>query len=169
MFCPKCGTQNVEGASFCRLCGANIGLVSQALAGQLSAPDEVKDRKSRRKRKREPSIEEAIRGIAMGIAFAVVSILVMLYAPAGQIWWFWLLIPAFGWLGTGIGQVLKIKNSKQLEPIVAQPQLNTVRLRELPATQTNELPAPMPSVTEGTTRHLSTEPPAPRLASDREQ
>ena len=35
MFCPKCASQNIDGASFCRVCGANISLVPQALSGQL--------------------------------------------------------------------------------------------------------------------------------------
>ena len=35
MFCPKCATQNLDGASFCRSCGANISLIPQALAGQV--------------------------------------------------------------------------------------------------------------------------------------
>ena len=39
MFCPKCATQNLDGASFCRTCGANISLVPQALTGQMSAMD----------------------------------------------------------------------------------------------------------------------------------
>ena len=38
MFCPKCATQNLDGASFCRGCGANISLVSQALTGQMTQP-----------------------------------------------------------------------------------------------------------------------------------
>ena len=36
MFCPKCATQNLDGASFCRACGANISLVPQALTGQMT-------------------------------------------------------------------------------------------------------------------------------------
>lgn len=32
MFCPKCGAQNGEESSFCRGCGENLGLVSQALS-----------------------------------------------------------------------------------------------------------------------------------------
>ena len=38
MFCPKCATQNLDGASFCRSCGANISLIPQALAGQPLQP-----------------------------------------------------------------------------------------------------------------------------------
>src|ERR1051326_6573590 len=37
-FCPKCATQNLDGASFCRGCGANISLVPQALTGQMVQP-----------------------------------------------------------------------------------------------------------------------------------
>lgn len=32
MFCPKCGAQNGEEASFCRSCGEDLSLVSQALS-----------------------------------------------------------------------------------------------------------------------------------------
>lgn len=32
MFCPKCGAQNGEEVSFCRGCGENLSLVSQALS-----------------------------------------------------------------------------------------------------------------------------------------
>lgn len=161
MFCPKCATQNVDGASFCRACGANISLVSHALSGKLPAADEPNDlysRYSRRKRRREPSIEEAIRGIMMGIAFVVVSILVMEYAPAGKIWWFWMLIPAAGWLGRGIAELMKIKGARQLEQGLSQPQLNTVRPQDLPTPRTGELLTPVSSVTEGTTKLLDNEP-----------
>ena len=162
MFCPKCATQNVDGASFCRSCGANISLVSHALAGQLPASDEPNDRYSRysrRKRGREPSIEEAIRGIMMGIAFVVVSILVMEYAPAGKIWWFWMLIPAAASLAKGFAELARVRNAKSGTQEFSQPQLNTVRPQDLPAPKTGELLTPVPSVTEGTTRLLDNEPP----------
>ncbi|MDQ3650266.1 MAG: zinc-ribbon domain-containing protein [Acidobacteriota bacterium] len=35
MYCPSCAVQNVEGASYCRACGANISLVPQAMTGRL--------------------------------------------------------------------------------------------------------------------------------------
>lgn len=101
----------------------------------------------------------------MGIAFVVVSILVMEYAPAGKIWWFWMLIPAAGWLGRGIAELMRIKSARQLEQGPAQPQLNTVRLQDLPAPKTGELLTPVPSVTEGTTKLLDNEPPTRHLDS----
>ena len=51
MFCPKCATQNIDGASFCRACGANISLIPQALSGQLPQVTEESDRHSRRLRR----------------------------------------------------------------------------------------------------------------------
>ena len=99
----------------------------------------------------------------MGIAFIVVSILVMEYAPAGKIWWFWLLIPAAGSLGQGIAAFMKLKSAKQLGPDFSQPQLNTVRQQDLPAPKTGELLTPVPSVTEGTTQLLDNEPPTRHL------
>lgn len=154
MFCPKCATQNVEGASFCRACGANIGLVSQALSGQLPPSQPEPDYSFSRRRRRQPSIEEAIRSIMMGIAFVVVSILVMEYAPAGKIWWFWMLIPAAGSLGRGVAELIRLRKATERGQDYSQPQLNAVRPPEIPAPKTGELLPPVPSVTEGTTRHL---------------
>ena len=156
MFCPKCATQNIDGASFCRSCGANISLIPQALSGQLPSADQpqLPGRISRRRRNREPRIEEAIRSITMGVAFAVISIMVGKYAPGGSVWWFWMLIPAFGCFARGFSELARLRMAKSQSPTYAQPQLNTVRQPDLPAPKTGELMTPVPSVTESTTRHL---------------
>src|SRR5260370_6074578 len=106
MFCPKCATQNVDGASFCRSCGANISLIPHALSGQLptAKADDDRDRDWRddlrkRRRNRPPSIDAGIRNLVGGIAFIVVSILVAMYNPRGWTWWYWLLIPASTFIG----------------------------------------------------------------------
>src|SRR5881394_3497460 len=31
MFCPKCGSQTVEGQRFCKACGTNVQLINDAL------------------------------------------------------------------------------------------------------------------------------------------
>ena len=165
MFCPKCATQNIDGASYCRSCGANISLIPQALGGQLPTAEQPQwsDRYSRKRRRHEPSIEEAIRTITMGVAFTILSILVAKYAPAGQIWWFWMLIPAFGCFGKGFAELARLRMARSQSSMNAQPQLNTVRQPDLPAPRTGELMPPAPSVTEGTTRHLGVESQPHRL------
>lgn len=162
MFCPKCATQNVDGASYCRSCGANISLIPQALNGQLPAAPVRADieRAFRRKRWKEPSLDEGARLLLMGIAFVVVSILIGKYSPGGWTWWYWMLIPAATFLGRGISNIVRVQQAKKETPKFEQPQMNTgARLQSLPVARTGELMTPVPSVTEGTTRHLGAEAP----------
>jgi hypothetical protein len=163
MFCPKCATQNVDGASFCRSCGANISLIPHALSGQLPtvARDDDRDHDWRddlrkRRRNRPPTIDMGIRNLTMGIAFVVVSILVGLYSPAGGVWWYWLLIPASTFIGRGISDIIRAKQvAAQQSPQLQAP--NPVQISS--PRNTSALMPPVPSVTEGTTRHLGAEAP----------
>jgi zinc-ribbon domain len=165
MFCPKCATQNIDGASYCRACGANISLVPQALTGQLPTMNQPSfdARSLRRKWRREPSIETAIRSLMMGITFAVISLIVSRYG--GAPWWFWLLIPAAMSFAKGFSELARLRLAKEKSSTSAQPQLNTVRPQDLPVPRTGELIPPVPSVTEGTTRHLGTEAPTQHFDS----
>ena len=165
MFCPKCATQNVEGASFCRSCGANISLIPQALTGQLpTAPANDNFARGvkglRQLRRREPRLDDAIRHLMMGLAFVIVSILIGKYSPGGWTWWYWMLIPAFTFLGRGVSEFVRVRQMKTANPIAQQPQVTAgARLESLPVARTGELISPVPSVTEGTTRHLGAEAP----------
>ena len=171
MFCPKCATQNLEGASFCRSCGANISLIPHALSGQLPQAveeDEEFDfgRRARRKNRGKLSLDHAFKNVFMGIAFLLVSI-ALAFSMMGRGWWFWMLIPAFSMMGSGVAQYIRIREHKRRalsagplgRPAVLQPPgVNT-----FPARNTGELVAPPPSVTEGTTRHLGAEAPTRHL------
>ena len=160
MFCPKCATQNIEGGHFCRSCGANISLIPQALSGQLPiAPaNEASERGLRRKGWKEPSLAEGSRLLMMGVAFIAVSILVGKYSPGGWHWWYWMLIPAATFLGKGISEIVRVRQAKTALPTFAQSQMSAAtRPPNLPVQRTGELMAPVPSVTEGTTRHLGAE------------
>jgi hypothetical protein len=155
MFCPKCATQNLEGASFCRTCGANISLVPQALTGEMAQPptEEVVEVGCGRRRRRgkELTLEGSFKNMFMGVAFLIIAIALSRSIGAG--WWFWMLIPAFSLMGTGMAQYIRVKESLKGAPMVA-PRVQPVLPRP-----TDELRPPVPSVTEGTTRHLGVETP----------
>ncbi|HVS80528.1 MAG TPA: zinc ribbon domain-containing protein [Pyrinomonadaceae bacterium] len=181
MFCPKCATQNVDGASFCRSCGANISLVTHALSGQLpmaQADDDLDRGSRRRRRKRPPTIDAGIRNLTMGIAFVVISILVGMYSPGGWTWWYWLLIPASTFIGRGISDIIRARQAGagaagrqdgvSLPPVSDfPPNTYTAPARQVQsgAPRTAELMPPAPSVTEGTTRHLGAEAPTQHFDS----
>jgi len=168
MFCPKCATQNLEGASFCRVCGANISLVPQALTGQMMQqpqPEEfVDDSYHSRRRGRPLTLELAFKNIFTGVAFVIIAI--ALSRSIGATWWFWMLIPAFALMAKGVGQYMRLKERDKRAAMmpshmpVSQPPAATPP--SLPR-RTDELRPPVPSVTEGTTRHLGVEPPTRHL------
>lgn len=165
MYCPQCATENLDNASFCRGCGANISLVSQALTGSVPAApvpsewDEYFSHK-RRRGKEQPNVEKGIKNIFMGVAFLLAALGAFKYAPNGHNWWFWLLIPAFAMLGGGVAEMVRFKMRKNAElPAAPGPTAMPAaphRPAALPRRNTAEL-MPPPSVTEGTTRHLSDE------------
>lgn len=178
MFCPKCATQNLEGASFCRSCGANISLVPQALTGQLpeAVHEELEGSRDARRRKRHsgpPTVSEGIRHTFMGMGFIVLAAALALFGSelGGKAWWFWMLIPAFIFLGKGIGQIVQVKQqSKSLPQPSASPAIPSPHpLNVLPSRNTAELVRTPPSVTEGTTRHLGAEAPTRHLGAEREE
>lgn len=171
MFCPRCAAQNTEEAKFCRSCGADISLVPQALTGALAVRHAAveenslsrRDRRHARRHDGKPvNIERAVRSFFMGLAFIFVAFAARSWAPAGNIWWFWLFIPAFGMLADGVSTYLRLAEEKKTTTTAAAPPFYTPpptavphapRVNELPQRNTGEM-IPPPSVTEGTTRHL---------------
>lgn len=169
MFCPKCATQNLDGASFCRGCGANISMVPQAMTGQMMQPppvDEVEEsggRKRRGQRAREASLDHAFKNIFMGVAFLIIAI--ALSRTIGQGWWFWMLLPAFSMMGTGLAQYIRVREKEKRAALMPPPPMGQM-FSEQPRPP-GELRAPVASVTEGTTRHLGVEAPTRHLDHER--
>lgn len=177
MFCPKCGWQTLESVKFCRQCGTDLSAIGDALSGNLSVTEKVSPKKSGKSV--EDLTSEAIKQIFAGAAFLFISIILLTTnIVGGKEWWFWLLIPAFGAIGNGIGSFVKANmlKKKQLNPAntafsssnptaVNEPQNPLFTANSAPSAreeffkseisryQTGELVAP-PSVTEHTTRHL---------------
>src|SRR3954471_8396866 len=176
MFCPKCGTQNIEDARFCRGCGADIALVPQAMTGHLPETNPghenvvglTWDAGGRRRGRKDgaPRLDKAVTNIFMGIGFVLVAFSVFIFAPAGRLWWFWMLIPAFSMLGGGVAEYVRFKQSKgeeiKLPGAESRKEMPPApaRVSALPRRNTAEL-VPPPSVTEGTTRHLDLSTEAP--------
>lgn len=164
MFCPKCATQNLDGASFCRSCGANISLVPQALTGQLVQPQSPlteDDGACRTRRGRELTIEQPFKNFFMGVAFVIIAI--VLSRTIGYGWWFWMLIPAFIFMGTGLGQYVRLQEHAKKTSLAPPMGRSFVE----PPRPPEGLRAPVSSVTEGTTRHLGVEAPTRHLDQER--
>ena len=157
MYCPKCATQNNDDTKFCRSCGTNLSLVPQALTGRL--PMQPRGRHKDFEHGGVPTLANGISKLFMGAGFLLVSFACFFFAPAGRIWWFWMLIPAFAMLGKGIAEIVSVKFNptmpQALNQHTAPPAAPTGELQPH-----NEVYFPPGSVTEQTTRHLdpSTDP-----------
>jgi hypothetical protein len=166
MFCPKCGTQNPETGQFCRSCGTDLGNVSAALSGKLAPMAPMLNSKGK-----AVTWESGLTKLFMGVAFVVISV-ALAVSGAGRGWWFWMLVPAFMFVGGGLAQIIQLRKAEQGKASIAAPAQNeigpTPQAPSLPPTQTPYIsPAESryktgdlvpPSVTEGTTRHLESDP-----------
>lgn len=150
MYCPKCGMQTTDSAAFCRSCGTDLGIVTQALTGALVPADEY-DRKGK-KRKKPATMTEGISTLSSGLGFIAAAIATLFYAPAGEIWWYWLLIPAFACIGSGTGMLIEVKK-RQAQVRGYQLAAPAATTNGLPSAQPHSIAAP-PSVVESTTRQL---------------
>jgi zinc-ribbon domain len=161
MYCPRCATQNSDDTKFCRACGANLSLVPQAMTGRLPDARHTRRRDRHGKADGSPDLANGIQKLFVGIGFIFVALATRFFGPAGHIWWYWLLIPAFATIGKGVAEIVSARTSMTgLPPAMNHTQMPPA-LPIPPARVTNDLPPratndalPPPSVTEGTTRHL---------------
>lgn len=164
MFCPKCAAQNLDEAKFCRACGADIRLVPQALTGRLARVDDDLSEFDERGRSR---VERGTKKLVQGIGFLLVFLFTIFYFRSAFWATFWFVFPAIGNIGAGVGLLAQhawrqsghlpggVKGTTRLgaSETTALPRMN---LDEIAPADTSEIVTPPPSVTEGTTRHLST-------------
>ena len=162
MFCPKCGIKNPDDGKFCRSCGVDLGNVSDVLSGKLQIEKGCTNSKGKR-----ISLESSLTKLFMGIAFLAISI-VLGVTGAGRGWWFWMLMPAFMFIGSGIAQYMQVRSvSKANGQFGSYDQASisgaNMNATALPPQQTNFVSPESryrtgdlvpPSVTDGTTRHL---------------
>ncbi len=168
MFCPRCATENVNEASFCRACGADIHLVSQALTGRLTTVAPTGDDQIAKRKDKELAparLDKIFENIFLGLAFLMIFLGGLFFFTRGFVMWVWFIIPSFTCIGRGIGLYLRYRQEQQqgrslppaptLAPESLRPAQTNASL--LSARDTSEIlphQIPPPSVTEGTTRHL---------------
>jgi hypothetical protein len=178
MFCPKCGTQNPETGKFCRSCGSDLAVVSEALTGRAGLIPEIvgDDSRAAQRHLRRNDPDEAwsagARQSILGIGFFIISMVLFFTNVAGGSGWWWaMLFPGFSLLATGIGSIVRARRLEQRQQAVLgvgsrQSFGGYSDPASLPASNPDYVPvgspyntgdlAP-PSVTDGTTRHLSLE------------
>jgi hypothetical protein len=78
MYCPSCSTHSSDGAKFCKACGMNLNVITQALNGGVVVSDPLRDREFKRARKQ---ISDGINGSAIGAGLLVAAALPYFLAP----------------------------------------------------------------------------------------
>lgn len=149
MYCPKCSSATVDNAKYCRACGADISLVPMALTGELAKTETSED-----DAQRAAQLSKAVGEAMTGIGFFVVSFCILFFMPAGSLWWFWMLIPAFVLLGGALSKYVRYARKPPTLPQArARDEIGASRVRELESPGfTGAIPPP--SITEDTTREL---------------
>ena len=78
MYCPSCSTHSNDGAKFCKACGLNLSVITQAINGGVAISDPVRDREFKRARKQ---ISDGIHGSAIGAALLIAAALPYFLVP----------------------------------------------------------------------------------------
>ena len=158
MYCPKCGIQNNDETKFCRGCGENLKVISQAMSKRLpvilaSKMDAYLERKNSRIRR------DSIGNGVIGILFLFMGVYDLITGGGGM----WL---GGRWFPIGFGCLMLLWSL--WDHMVYKRSLSTdVRIARMRATDTpNAIPphddaqiaAPPASITESTTEHLDATP-----------
>ena len=102
MYCPRCATQNLDGAKFCRACGTNLETVALALAQQLDPAQSDKDAATKPKaaknklEKRSEGLTKIVRASGMIGASALVGAALALFSNKPDWIIIWMIFA--GWL-----------------------------------------------------------------------
>ncbi len=161
MYCPRCAVQNLDDAKFCRACGADIRLVSQALLGNLDE-NKLAPHSKKEKRLKPASVDEGLKNIFQGLGLLTIF-LIGIFVFRGAFWvTIWFIIPALSSFGEGIGQLIRARQEQQLmsppmsvgENFRPAPLAPASDFKQLSSPDTAEMTGAPASVTEATTRHL---------------
>jgi hypothetical protein len=100
MYCPRCATQNLDGAKFCRACGTNLETVALALAQQLDPAQSDKDAQPKaaqsKLEKRSEGLTKIVQATGLIGASALVGAALALFS--GKPDWIIIWMIFAGWL-----------------------------------------------------------------------
>ena len=101
MYCPRCATQNLDGAKFCRACGTNLETVALALAQQLDLTQSGKDAPTKptaaknKFEKRSEGLTKIVRASGLICASGLVGAALALFSNKPDWIIFWLIFAAW--------------------------------------------------------------------------
>jgi hypothetical protein len=167
MYCPRCATQNLEGAKFCRACGTNLETVALALAQPLDPALSDKDAATKPKaaktklEKRREGLTQIVRASGLIGASALIGAALALFS--GKPDWIIIWMIFAGWMAcwgviavaSGIATLIE----SGFTPLHAKPAGETVsRTMPLQSGDDQEIliaPTPRLSVPSSVTEHTT--------------
>ena len=169
MYCPRCATETSEvDAKFCRSCGVDLNLVTQAMAGKISWRSHLLNRLdyfllSQREFEERENAREGRWNTFLGIGLLIASIGGLITET--RLWSFWLFLLFFSFvsLKIGIGNLRLYNRYKRGgDPPQVRPNKRALTLLEIPTEKRKLASSPAattrsapPSVSEGTTELLT--------------
>jgi hypothetical protein len=183
MYCPRCATQNLDDAKFCRACGTNLETVALALSDEYRPAKPSKGKGKAEKpakswpEKRSEGVKNVVEGA--GLLAAAILIGVALGLFSNQPDWIFVWLVFVGWMAcwgvisliSGIGDVLEAKfmmrqtgqmTSGTDAPEAQLPSANNPAMLPERSAAHNLFPT---SVTEHTTEPLIKQPPTSKRAN----
>lgn len=174
MFCSECGSQNVDGAKYCRACGVALGQTVErrrvvVVRRSEGVAAEASGARRRGRRRKRPDDADGVRSIVVGGGLLATALaLALILPPSALMAWLFLflfvmVIPGLYMLGGGVARLARGRRERgrgatPSVPAHLPPAVERAGLREH---TTSELVAP-PSVTEGTTARLDNKLPRGR-------
>ena len=165
MYCPRCATETTEfDAKFCRSCGADLNLVTQAMAGKISWRSQLLNRldhvflRQRQFEERE-NARDGGWNTFLGTVLLAGSIVGLITEP--RLWSIWVFQLFFGVVSLmiGIGNLRLYKRYQRGgDPPKMRPNEGALTLLKIPTEKRKLAPSPAatsrsvpPSLTEKTT------------------
>ena len=168
MYCPRCATETSEiDAKFCRSCGVDLSLVTQAMAGKISWRSHLLNRLDylllgQREFEERENAREGKWNTFLGICLLVTSIVGLITETRLWSTWVFLIVFSFVSLKIGIGNLRLYKRYERgADPPQMRPKEGPLTLLEIPTEKRTLGPSTAatsrsvpPSISEQTTELL---------------